>query len=193
MNVQNDWPKTDKQLGEFLGISSSTVRGYSWRYKKDLTQGIHYDLSYHESNSRNKYLWLKEGAIFIAHNCRSSKASEFLESEGVAKKAKSHIESDTIRIIICSLEGILKEFKPQHHVGGYKIDLYLPEVNIAIECDERGHKHHQQWKDEFREFVIKNKLGCEFIRYNPDEPGFNIGRVVNVLFKKILKINENAL
>lgn len=184
------WPKTDKELAEMLGISATTIRRHVQINRKDLIKGVHYNLHYHESNSRDMYLWLEEGAIFLAKKCRQRKAKDFLETVGAASREKSHVESDTISIIIHALEGFLTVFKKQHYVDGFRVDLYLPEIKVVVECDERGHSHHSQWEEEYREAAISEKLGCTFVRYNPDEPGFNIGRVINTLFKMVLEIRQ---
>lgn len=51
----------------------------------------------------------------------------------------------------------------QYQVGGYHLDGYIPEINLAIEIDERHHKK-QTDKDIKREEFIKAKLGCSFMR-----------------------------
>lgn len=51
----------------------------------------------------------------------------------------------------------------QYKVGGYYLDGYIPEINLAIEVDEKYHKKRIE-KDVGREEFIKAKLGCEFLR-----------------------------
>ncbi|OAO76336.1 hypothetical protein TAF16_2683 [Anoxybacillus flavithermus] len=51
-------------------------------------------------------------------------------------------------------------------------------MKLAIECDEFGHKNYDQSKEIEREKYIKNKIGCHFIRFNPNNPQFNIGDVI---------------
>ena len=69
----------------------------------------------------------------------------------------------------------------------YRIDLYFPEYKIAIECDESGHKDRDQEYEVSRQSYIENELGCQFIRFNPDEEGFNIFNVINRIYKEIIK------
>jgi len=33
---------------------------------------------------------------------------------------------------------------------------------------------------------IKETLGCNFIRFNPNDPNFNIGDVINQIFSEII-------
>ena len=49
----------------------------------------------------------------------------------------------------------------QYEIGGYYLDGYIPEINLAIEVDE---KPKITEKDIEREEFIKQKLGCRFLR-----------------------------
>lgn len=51
----------------------------------------------------------------------------------------------------------------QYEIGGYFIDGYIPEINLAIEIDEKRHQYQQE-KDIKRENFIKTKIGCRFLR-----------------------------
>ena len=89
----------------------------------------------------------------------------------------SPIEVDCLRII----ESALQHFNPvqQFRISGYIVDLYFPEQRIAIECDEDGHSNYNNKKEITRQDQITKLLGCQFIRFNPNEEGFNIGNVIN--------------
>lgn len=56
------------------------------------------------------------------------------------------------------------EIIPQYQVLSYRIDWYIPELNLAIEFDE---KHHNNIKvlDEVRQKQIEKALKCKFLRY----------------------------
>ena len=47
----------------------------------------------------------------------------------------------------------------------YKVDLYFPRHNLAIEGDEKEYKYSK--KNE-RGNNIKEYIGCKLIRFNPD-------------------------
>lgn len=51
----------------------------------------------------------------------------------------------------------------QYECGGYHLDGYIPEINLAIEIDEKYHENKKE-KDIKREEFIKQKLGCKFLR-----------------------------
>lgn len=62
----------------------------------------------------------------------------------------------------------------QRSVGKYRIDLYFPEYRLAIECDENGHADRNPKKEAKRQAYIETTLGATFVRFNPDEAGFDI-------------------
>jgi len=51
----------------------------------------------------------------------------------------------------------------QFECEGYFIDGYIPELNLAIEIDERC---KNKIKDIERQKIIEDKLGCKFLRIN---------------------------
>ncbi|MEZ8691132.1 AbaSI family restriction endonuclease, partial [Vibrio splendidus] len=61
------------------------------------------------------------------------------------------------------------ELQSQYSVGTYLLDGYFPELNLAVEIDE---KHHSMAKeaDLIRENKIKEELGCEFFRIDVEKP-----------------------
>ncbi len=66
--------------------------------------------------------------------------------------------------------------------GKYRIDYYIPDLNIAIEYDENDHKNYTYEQHEGRQREIEDKLGCRFIRVsdiNSDE--YNVEYVINHL------------
>lgn len=93
-------------------------------------------------------------------------------------------EQETIGFICECLKGIT-QINLQHKVGDYRIDLYLPEYNLAIECDELGHQDRDEKYEVEREEYITKELGCKFIRFNPDSEIFKMSDVINKIFKQI--------
>ena len=67
----------------------------------------------------------------------------------------------------------------QYKVAPYYIDLYFPSHNIAVECDEQGHRRYSKQEEDKRQKYIEQKLECAFVRYNPDDRNFNIGDVIH--------------
>jgi len=74
----------------------------------------------------------------------------------------------------------------QFAIGCYRIDLYFPEHQIAVECDERGHADRDTTKERERQDNITEQLGCRWIRFDPHVPGFCILRVANRIVRLLL-------
>lgn len=70
----------------------------------------------------------------------------------------------------------------QYQVGNYRIDLYIPKYNIAIEIDEENHKYKKDY-DKIRQKYIENQIHCKFLRINEGEGcGSVIARIVKELY-----------
>ena len=71
----------------------------------------------------------------------------------------------------------------QYQVNNYRIDLYIPQYNLAIEIDEEEHKYQQEY-DKMRQKYIENQIHCKFIRINEGEScGSAIARITKELYK----------
>lgn len=98
------------------------------------------------------------------------------------------IECDTIKILKQSFN--MFECITQHRVLHYYVDMYLPEFNICIECDEYGHRAYNKQSEISRQDNITCSLQrvdnpVKWVRYNPHEPNFSIGNVVYDVLKHI--------
>ena len=79
------------------------------------------------------------------------------------------------------LEGI-----KQYKVLNYKIDFYIPKLNIAIEYDENEHKDYSYKQQQGRQKEIENSLGCDFIRISDKQNDeYNIGVVLLHISNKL--------
>ena len=84
------------------------------------------------------------------------------------------------------LENVLEPFGyeciRQYSILNYKIDLYIKDINIAIEYDENGHANYTYEAHEGRQKEIEKELGCKFIRVTDKENDlYNIGLVMKGL------------
>ena len=71
----------------------------------------------------------------------------------------------------------------QYSVGNYRIDLYIPKYNIAVEIDEKEHKYKQDY-DTIRQKYIEKQIHCTVIRINEGEScGSAIARITKELYK----------
>lgn len=82
------------------------------------------------------------------------------------------------------MQASFRDFKSltQHPCGKFNIDLYFPGANVAVECDEDGHKWVKG--DYEREKFITGELGCRWVRFNPFCDG--MGGVIYNLRKELL-------
>lgn len=74
----------------------------------------------------------------------------------------------------------------QYKVLNYRIDYYIPSINVAIEYDENNHKYYTYEEHEQRQYDIKNKLNCTFIRVSDlHDDYYNIGLIISQISKFI--------
>lgn len=99
------------------------------------------------------------------------------------------IETASIGFIQEAFKGVVPMVR-QYRVNSYLIDLYIPSIKIAIECDEHGHTGYDQIKEEQRQKHIENKLGCTFIRFNPSSPDFDLANLFNTILSKVFTQNS---
>ena len=68
----------------------------------------------------------------------------------------------------------------QFQYKNYRIDLYLPELLIAVEYDEDNHKYYSDDMEITREENLKHDLGCNFISLSDhDSDGRNLAKIIN--------------
>lgn len=92
------------------------------------------------------------------------------------------IENETLTNIMTVFKN--ESMIHQYQVGQHRIDLFFPDFNLAIECDETFHLRQMQ-HDKKRQEKITALTGCVFIRYSPECPEFNIFEVINQIYVHI--------
>jgi very-short-patch-repair endonuclease len=147
-------------------------------------------------NSQNKvqpcYLATLKGVKFILDNKRKHKnIYPLLQWYNKNKESDSDIiilqdrkEIEFINKLEQSLIPFSMNGIRQYQVLTYRIDYYIPKLNIAMEYDEDEHKNYTYEKQKGRQIEIEKELGCRFIRVsdkNSDE--HNIGLVFKELFR----------
>jgi len=94
------------------------------------------------------------------------------------------IEGQTIGFIENAYRG-LRAMSRQFQVGPYFTDLCFTDDFIVVECDEYGHRERLVANEVAREDFIKNQ-GYAIIRYNPNEPGFDLSDVLNSINRRLM-------
>lgn len=103
--------------------------------------------------------------------------------EGMMRRfRRKRFEEETIPFIIDIFKDIYK-IDYQLKVGKYYIDAYIKELNLAIECDEMNHRNYKSDDESKREKFIRTTLGCEFLRFNPNDYRFGITKIINQICK----------
>ncbi|MFM7985831.1 MAG: hypothetical protein ACKPKO_41605, partial [Candidatus Fonsibacter sp.] len=99
-------------------------------------------------------------------------------------------EKEIISFIQDVLVQMMIPFEFQKNVNDFRIDLYLPDQNIAIEIDENNHAERDPLYEVEREAYIKNKLGCKFLRINPDADNFKLSSCIGIIMKNIMEATK---
>lgn len=117
-----------------------------------------------------------EKLLSASRSSESMKMTELLGME-ITRKWFPCIELDITTNLLSAFrsENVCRQFA----CDKYRIDLYFIDHKIAVECDELHHmSESNKTKDEMRETRLKQKLHCEFIRFNPFDPQFNVFELI---------------
>lgn len=117
------------------------------------------------------------------HNINRGTTLEYLYK---LKGEKMHVQlqerkaDSVLDIIAYTLKTFAIDSYKEYTINNkYRIDLYIPTYNLAIEYDEYHHAQ-QAAEDEIRESYIKTIIGCEFIRLqDADSMSINISKVLS--------------
>ena len=63
--------------------------------------------------------------------------------------------------------------------------MYFHDYKLVIEIDENGHSYRSIHYEIKRQKAIEQKLGCKFIRTDPDKKDFDIFKTFNEIFRHI--------
>jgi very-short-patch-repair endonuclease len=106
----------------------------------------------------------------------------------VVVSRKEHVHLEAIQKCFPDVE-MYKQFR----VGKYRVDLYLEEYNLVVECDEYNHRDRDPKEEAVREAFIKSKLDCEFVRFNPDRKGFSVFEVIAEIHQFIIAEKDRVM
>lgn len=113
---------------------------------------------------------------------------KWLIKEGIINEICVELSRKEIEFLT-ALEEALIPFRingvRQYSILNYRIDYYIPSLNIAIEYDENCHKNYSYENQELRQKKIEDKLECKFIRVSDkNSDAYNIGFVINEILKQ---------
>lgn len=170
--------------GQRWWVGSQLARALGAREASDVVNRVSADQKRrHPVNTRGgqQVMWIvgEAGVRTILGRSRSPKAKDLAEHLRIGMVWAAPVEADCMRVIAAAV-GHLNP-RPQYGVGPYRIDLYVAALNVAVECDEIGHADKCATKDAEREAAIVARLGCRFVRFDPQQPAFNVGHVVRAV------------
>ena len=162
------------------------------------SNGIEFD--YKELGQRGGWLINSNGAISLICNSENRSVNfkqgirDWLVSEGLIEDLlvlKSRKEIEFIDILeeqlnIFGLTGT-RQHSIKNEDNSYRIDYYIPALNIAIEYDENNHDGYSYCQHEGRQINIEEQLNCRFIRVSDDKTHIENSAIV---IKEIFNIKE---
>ena len=189
-----------KEIISILGINKRCDKDFK-KYKRSLqeiTGNMH-------DNMKDKYI-RNDIAENIIENCRGVKKTKDNLNKSNKEQQRQNFrlllgfnEQDVFfskeqSVLNKLLEAFLREeIYQQYSVLGLKIDLYFVKYKLAVEIDEHGHQKRDNEKELMRENAIKQKLGCKFIRINPELKDFSITVEINGIFEHIKEIKDKEI
>lgn len=150
-------------------------------FKKISSQGV-----------RNQWFVNKDG---ISEICTKSRNGSIIIKEFLLKSAdvedvtivRSFPETeflDSVETIVSILGYTLER---QKTIGRYKLDGYIPELNINIEYDELQHMYNRSLDKKRQEYIV-SKINCSVVRCDiKNHKDYNVGLVVKCIINKQLK------
>ena len=203
MRIKSKYPETNVILQEtipyasyravdiqcILKLSNSRASTRAYDYSQKYCKLTHTN----GGNQMMSYLTHK-GLERLLFSSRSDEAIKLVELMGIQSVRKwfPSIENDIMLNIINAFK--CENIKRQYICDKYRIDLYFIDYKIALECDELQHNVQKNIQtDSKREEVIKNKLNCEFIRFKPYEPDFNIFELFGKIHNRIVECIKSTI
>ncbi len=162
-----------KQLLEVCGYSTTTSQYIDRQIKKhNFVEGVDFKINIDTtSESRVKpkvYIFTMNAASIVYTNRVNTAITKFEERK----------ESRFGELLKSAFPN--EKLVEQFPVKNKRVDFYFPTHKLAIEYDELHHKNQQEC-DSNRQEMIKESLGCKFIRVPEGEEGAAIIKIYNTL------------
>ena len=79
-----------------------------------------------------------------------------------------------------------------HCIKNKRIDAYFSKYKLGIEVDEYNHEGRNSNYEKSRQLMIESH-GITIIRTNPDAADFDMNRLINQIYKHIIKSTKKSL
>lgn len=136
--------------------------------------------------NNNITLISKDGVLQLiggSQKLTQQQKQEWYHMFGVDNVFLSRKETEFGNVLKEALDELNVKMIPQYNIDNkYRIDFYIPKLNIAVEYDEEQHyTEYNQKMDLERQKYIEDKLGCKFIRCDyRDSDIKNVMKVVKI-------------
>ena len=192
-----------KDLAEKLGyknISDALKKHVDMEDKMQIAYNYSKSMGIDDFGTKGGWLINSNGAISLICNSENRSVNfkqgirDWLVSEGLIEdllvlKSKKEIEFIDIleeQLNIFGLTGT-RQHSIKNEDNSYRIDYYIPALNIAIEYDENNHDGYSYCQHEGRQINIEEQLNCRFIRVSDDKTHIENSAIV---IKEIFNIKE---
>lgn len=195
-----------KEIVQKLGYNLSTNTSYTKyiskfvleedviNYDKETQLNYGVDFDYKNLGQRGGLLINEFGIQDLISNCKTRSEQylynfmQWLVSQNLitpklcihTRKEIDFLDELEEALISFNIKGIRQYFVINTN---YRIDYYIPSINVAIEYDENNHRYYSYENHEGRQKEIEDQLKCRFIRVSDDNTNaYNIGFVIkNIL------------
>jgi Protein of unknown function (DUF559) len=190
-------PEFTRDLEELVCHFKSQKVHLTLHLEKNYRENIHYikypvtvdSKTKKQNGGQNRIVYmLTEEAFELLKNSFKLRSKYIVDVSDNVKCVKFPmcIEAQTIGFIENAYRG-LRAMTRQFQIGPYFADLCFMDDFVVVECDEYGHRNRSAVDEVAREEFIKNQ-GYAMIRYNPNEPGFDLSDVLNRINRRLMML-----
>ena len=125
-------------------------------------------------------------------SCRKSSKRflEFKKKLGLDPNLVTCDEQDIISALQVAFEGEI--ILTQYCIENKRIDAYFSKYKLGIEVDEYNHEGRNSNYEKSRQLMIESH-GITIIRTNPDAADFDMSKLINQIYTKIIKSSRKSL
>ena len=125
-------------------------------------------------------------------SCRKSSKRflEFKKKLGLDPNVVTCDKQDIISALQVAFKGEI--ILTQYSIGNKRIDAYFSKYKLGIEIDEYNHESRNLNYEKSRQLMIESH-GITIIRTNPDAADFDMNKLINQIYKHIVKSTKKSL
>ena len=139
------------------------------------------------ANDRNTIYINESGVKRLIIKSQKPQASELAKQLGIKEETRYlRKEIEIVGFVQDVLTQMMIPFEFQKRVANYRVDLYLPNQNLAIEIDENNRADRDPSYEQAREECVREELGCKLLRINPDASDFKLSSCVGRIVREII-------